>query len=297
LYLRGDLPGASKMYQEALQIQESVEPSSTGYVLYRLADLELSEGRLRDAQRDAQKALEILRPNQGGYQYITGAMLVLAELARTQGDLPGAHRQFEETLAIQQKVGEADLAAETQVELADLAIDEGHSEQAEPLLRPAIAQFEKENSAPDSASAYTILSRALLIQGKVEESRKAIARVAEFTSSDNNPALRLPRDIQKARIEIAELNQTGPSAKSKSAEQELRAAAATAKKLGFFGLECEAKLALGELDAHANPASSRTELAALANNSRSHGFELIARRAEQAASSALTAVATTRPTH
>ncbi len=297
LYLRGDLPGAAKMYDESLQMEESLEHSSPGYVLYRLADLELTQGRLQDSRRDAEKALELLRANQGGYQYITSAMLVLAEIAHSQADLRDARRQFEEVLAMQQKVGEADLVAETQVELADLTIDEGHSEQAEPLLRAAIAQFEKENSAPDAASAYTILSRALLLQGKVADARKAITHVGELTASDNNPALKLPRDIQKARVEIADLTQTGAGIKSRSVEQELRTTAATAKRLGFFALECEAKLALGELDARTNPVTSRAELGALATTSRTRGFELIARRADQVAASATTALASAKPSH
>jgi DNA-binding winged helix-turn-helix (wHTH) protein/tetratricopeptide (TPR) repeat protein/TolB-like protein len=293
-FLRGDLSGAAKMYQQSLDIENSLEHGSSGYALYRLADLQLSQGHPQDARRLAEKAIEDLRPNQGGYQYLTGAMIVLGEVLKAQGDLQGARHQFEETLKIRQKVNENDLIGESQVELADLAIDEGHSEQAEPLLQPAIQEFEKEKSLPEAAGAYAVLSRALLLQGKEQEARKAIERADELNTSESNPASKLEIAIQKATVEMAEAAQPANS-RSKAAEQELRAAIATARKLGYFTLELKARLALAELQAKSNASAARAQLGAIVVNSRSRGFELIARQAEQAASLG-TAVASASPT-
>ncbi len=66
-------------------------------------------------------------------------------------------------------------AAESQVELAELALEEGHPEQTEPLLRTALAEFETEKSDLDAASAYVVLSRDLMVQCKLDEARKAIS--------------------------------------------------------------------------------------------------------------------------
>lgn len=294
LFLRGNLAGAAKMYGQSLQIQSSLEHGSPGYILYRLADLELAQGRLLDAHHHAQQAIEELRPNQGGYQYLTGAMIILGEVLENEGDLQGARREFEETLSIRQKLGEADLIAETQVELADLSLDEGHLDQAEPLLRPAIAQFEKEKGDPDAASAYTVLARALLMQGKTEEARKAIQRAVELTSASSDPELKLSTAIQRARVEMTDAGQVGTAARRATTEQDLRTTIATAKKLGYYGLECEARLALGELDMKTNAGRGHVQLGALASETRSHGFELLARRAEQAAQPATT-IATRKP--
>ncbi|HJX00736.1 MAG TPA: hypothetical protein VJ453_11270, partial [Terriglobales bacterium] len=49
-----------------------------------------------------------------------------------------------------------------------------------------------------------------------------------------------------------------------------------------YSIECEARLALGELNLKSNLSSARAELAALAGETRSHGMEFLARQADQA---------------
>ena len=288
LYLRGDLAGAQRMYQQALEIQESLDHNSPGYLLYRLSDVNLQLSRISDAHQLAQRAIDSLRLNQGGYGYLTGALMVFGEVLKAEGDLPGARREFEEALATAQKIGQQAGIGEAREELADLDLEDGQIDQAEPLLRPAIAQFEKEKTDPDILSAYTVLSRALLIQGKVDEARHAIEHAVEMGRTNSDPDLKLSLAIQSARVEMTD-RQTGNAGLS-SARLQLHAAIATAKRLGYYGLECEARLALGELEAKVNASSARIQLAALASESRSHGLELLARKAEQATAMAGTSI-------
>jgi eukaryotic-like serine/threonine-protein kinase len=290
LYLRGDLPGAAKMYEQALEIQNSLDQPSPGYLLYRLSDLDLALGRVREAHQLAQSAIDAIRPNQGGYQYLTSAINMLGDILKSEGDLTGARKQFEESLAIQQKVGEP--VGETQVELADLALDEGRLDHAETPLRSAIAEFEKEKADPDTISAYTVLSRALLKQGKVNEAHNAIGHAAELARGSSDPTLKLSIAIQNARVEMANAAQ---ETELVAARMQLHATIATAKRLGYYGLECEARLALAELESKINPAWGRNQLNALGSETRSRGFELLARQAEQAVTATGTATAANRP--
>jgi len=143
-YLRGNLKTAEKSYQEALKVETSRENSEPGYLLYRLADLRLTEGRVQDAHRLAQQAIDSYLSTHGAYQYLTSAMIVLGEALEAQGDLAGARSQFEQTLAIRQKMGALELTGESQAALAALDIEEGRTEEAGSLIRAALAEFEKE---------------------------------------------------------------------------------------------------------------------------------------------------------
>jgi eukaryotic-like serine/threonine-protein kinase len=282
LYLRGNLGEAEKVYQEALQIDASLEKGDPGYFLYRLADLRLAQGRVQDARRLAQQAIDAYPPTNGAYQYRTGAMIVFGEALKTGGDFAGARSQFEQTLALRQKMGALELVAESQVEIASLAIEEGRPGEAEPLLRAALAEFEKEKSDPNSSSAYTLLSRTLLMQGEVEEARKAVERGANLSLTSSDPALKLPAQIQQARVEMA------GAAVSKSslavAHQRLRSIIATAMRLGYRNLEYEAQLTLGELELKTDSSLAHKHLTIVASETRSLGLELLARRAEGAMS-------------
>lgn len=283
LYLRGNLAGAERVYEEALQLASSIDNNRPGYIYYRLADLNLSEGRVRDAQRFAQQAVNAFLPVHGAYQYLTGAMTSLGEALEAQNDLAGARSQFEQTLVIRQKMGALDLVAETQVELGDLAIEEGQADKAESLLRSAIAEFQKEKSDPDTSGAYTQLSRALLMQGKQDEARQAAQRASELSLTSSDPALRMPAEIQQARVKMAIADHQATN--SMAASRSLQTVITTAKRLGYFNIECQARMALGELELKTNSALGQKHLTALASEAHSHGLDLLAREAQIAMNS------------
>ena len=293
LYLRGNLTGAEKLYQEALRNAVPVDVDSS-YFSYRLADLDLTRGRVQDARRLAQQAVDAYRTAQGSYQYLTAAMLDLGEVLEAQGDLAGARSQFEQALAMAQKIGAQVNAAESQEELARLDIEENRPERAEVSLRAAIAEFEKEKSDPDSSSAYTLLSRALLMQGKLAEARKTAQRGAELSRTSSDPALKLPAETQQARVEIASAQKA--KASRAAAVRHLQSVIATANRLAYYRLECEARLALGELELKTNSSVGHKHLTTLAAETRSHGLELLARQAEDAISHG-TVLAQSRSAH
>jgi tetratricopeptide (TPR) repeat protein/DNA-binding winged helix-turn-helix (wHTH) protein len=292
-YLRGNLKTAEKFYQEALKVETSKENSDPAYLLYRLADLSLTEGRVQDAHRSAQQAIDSYLSTHGSYQYLTSAMMVFGEALEAQGDLAGARSQFEQTLAIRQKMGALDLTAESQTELAALDIEEGRIEEAGSLIRAALIEFEKEKSDPDSSTAYTLLSRTLLIQGEVDEARKAAQHGADLSLTSSDPALKLPAQIQQARVDMA--SSKDENANSASAFRRLNSVIATAKRLGYYNVESEARLALGQLELKTNSSLGRKQLKALTAETRQRGYELVARHAEEAMSSG-TVVAENRST-
>jgi eukaryotic-like serine/threonine-protein kinase len=285
LYLRGNLRAAEKTYQQTIDTRASLESADTSYALYRLADLELTEGRVEDARRGAEQAIKVMRPEQGSYQYLTGAMIVLGEALQAAGDLSGARQEFQRALDIRRKSGEVEGAAESETELAALALDQSQPKQAEALLRAAIPKFEAEKIDPDSIAAYTLLSRALLAQGKTEGAHLAIDRAEQLSTDTNDPALRLSLAIQKARVDAA--NAKGDASGKvalKKAQEQLGTVVETASKLGYYQIECQARLALGQVELQWNPTFGHAQLVALARDTQGRGLELLARQAERAMS-------------
>jgi ATP/maltotriose-dependent transcriptional regulator MalT len=281
LYLRGDLPGAARLYEQGRILEAHLDPSDPSYVLYRLADLRLAQGRVREALPLAQQAVDLLRPMQGGYQYLTSAMVVLGDVLRAEGDLEGANKQYQEALDIREKMGERALVAESQVSLAELSLDENQSQVAEALLHQAIPEFEKEQGDPDAIGAYVVLSHALLMDGKVEEARSAVQSAAALFRFPSDPASKLQASIQRARIDAAEGNEASQYLRIALAEKQLRSVIAAAKRFGYFRLECEARLVMGELEMKNHRAEAHSQLAQLARDAHQHDLGLIARKAEE----------------
>jgi len=295
LYLRGNLPAAARTYEQDLELEASLENGDPGYTLYRLSDLELAQGRVQDAHRHAQLALDATR---GSKSDEDRARAEFGEVLEAEGDLQGARQQYQAAVDMQKERGKLYLMAESQASLAELSIEEGHPEQAEPVLRLAIAEFEKEKADPDTTSAYTVLSRTLRMEGKLGEARKAITHAAELGRTSPDPAVKLPIAIEKARIEIAGAGH-GSAANTAlaGARQQLRYVLATAKRLGYYNLECEARLALSELELRANPALGRSLLTPLADDAHHRGLELMARKAIAAGKSVVAADAASGPIH
>ena len=61
----------------------------------------------------------------------------------------------------------------------------------------------------------------------------------------------------------------------------------SANRLGYYQLDCEARLALGELEMKTNSFLGQRHLKALASETHSRGFELLAHQAEGAMSSGM----------
>jgi len=279
LYLRGQLASAAKTYQETIDLIATIDHGEAWYPTYRLADLTLTRGNVREAKKLAQQAVEAIGPTEGSYSALGQATIELGEALKAEGDLIGARQQFLAAQELQKKVGDQGLIQESQAELADLAIEEKHPDQAESLIRPAIAEFEQEKSDPALASGYTILSHALLMQDKVADAKTSIDAAIKYSQTSADPSLKFSAMIQRARVEAAVVHR---EAIPPSALEDLRSTISAVKKLGYYNLETEARLALGELQLKSNPSAGRFTLTELATEARGHGFGLIARRAQEA---------------
>jgi tetratricopeptide (TPR) repeat protein len=288
LVMRGHLREAADMYRESWELADSSGRARHEYAHTQHGALLLMQGELKPARLEIEAQINSLRAYGGNPEALAGALTALGDIEKAEGNLDGSRKSYQEALELLKNANAS--VARTQVSLAELSVAEGHAGAAEPLVRQAIAEFEKEQSTSDTISGYTSLSRVLLAQAKVPEARDAIAHAYRLASLNEFPVLALPLEILQVRATttVAKPGITGNSDLA-AAGREIRTVIQQSHRLGLYTTGCEARLALGELEMRLNPASGHAQLAALATETRSRGLELLARQAISTADSVVAA--------
>lgn len=279
--LRGHLRDAADLYQQAWELAEASRRARPEYGHIQHGALLLMQGRAQEARLEVEAQINPLRSNDSGPWLLANALTVIGDVEKAQGGLASARKNYQEAMQLLKNANSPVAAA--QVSLAELSIVEGHADAAESPIRQAIAEFEKDQSAGDEIGGYTSLSRTLLEEGKLAETRDAITHAFTLSDLREFPALDLPLQLLRARLTAAAAKPgTAGHNELNAAAQEMRIVVLKSQHLGLYNLNCEARLALGKLQLQVNPALGRSQLARLAAETRSHGLELFARQAEQA---------------
>src|SRR5487761_200776 len=278
--VRGQLRQAETHYEDAQRrVQSTVPNSDVSYELYSIAAVRLFEGDIAGARDFADRAVQMAQQH-AQVANLAEAQSVLGNILMAQDDLPGARQSYEKALAIRRQMGDKGSIAEKQAALASLSIEEGNLAHAEPVLRTALAEFRAEKTFLDEIPAEVDLSRILLREGKLAAARQIISDGLALSAATSDPALKLPVAIQDARIEAADLaSRTKSKPDLSDPRRKLENVVATAKHLGYYGIECEARLTLSQLELRENPPAARAQLAQLALESREHGLNLISQKA------------------
>lgn len=154
-----------------------------------------------------------------------------------------------------------------------MGCDSGKGADAEKLSREAVEAYPADAYADEKIFAQSILSRALLQQGKVDEARAAIAEAVRLSEKSQDVIVRISVLLDHAYAMAAGKNLGG-------AETTAQEALTRARNLGLVRLQLEASLVLGEIQMTGpNRAAGRARLQALEKSARAKGFELIARKA------------------
>jgi hypothetical protein len=117
------------------------------------------------------------------------AMDSLGEVHAAQGDVAGARKLEEKALVVRQAVRENVPMAETQVDLAELSLEEGSwPAELESSLRCTIDVFRSEKNVNDELKAQALLARVLLSQRKSTDATAVIER-AKFVIAEGGSKL------------------------------------------------------------------------------------------------------------
>ena len=279
LLSQGKLSEAEKMFEESLDLARRTGVKTAEDVpLENLAELAFLRGNVPLARERAETSIARRRENNNPSSFVS-ILNELSEIMTAQADLTGARRNAAEALSIAQKTGASFLAAQSQLKLATLDLEERRAAQAEPVIRDAVAVFRAEKMRDDELQGLLVLARCLLMQGKAADAQAVIKEARQVSTSTQNPANHLLFAIAEARSKISLPGAANPSLSSRETRPDLRQCVNTARRLGFVSLEYEARLALSELEVRVNAPAALERLAVLQKEAHARGFDLIVGKA------------------
>ena len=272
----GDLSGAKKLIDESIiEFQAIDDKEGIALSLNNLRDLFRQSGNLQTAATTYQQAKATAQEidDKNAIAYV---MQGLGDVAVDRGDLAAARKSYEEALSLRKQTGELQLAAETELALSRLAIEEGHSTEAETVIRKCYEQFHHENQSDDELDSIVVLIEALLSEGNFAVAEKERKVNQALAAKSVNQLLRLQFDLVSARVQLA----IGDAA---SASILLQRTLRSARAHHFLGVELETRLALAELKKKlGQTADAQADLVALEKLARGKGFGRIASKSVSA---------------
>ena len=310
---KGDLSGAKKVYEEALAVfreindQSGISASLTaeGTVLdaqgnsaqatklfaqvmadesgrgssspasdrlIDMGDALQHLGDLAGARKNYQDALTTARAASDN-SMSAYALVGLGTIAMKAGDPVAARKNLEEALALRNQLGEKANISSTQVAIAELEMADGKPGEAYAAALASREEFQKAGRDDDVIAATAVLVRALVAEGKSEQAVNEIHKSTSIASRTQNLAVRLEFALAKAQCDAASRN-------NGAAEIGFRDALSKATRVGYFGYQLEARLALAAVQMKSGKSSSaQAMLEQLQKDAQEKGFGLIAHQA------------------
>ena len=280
LQLQGKLDEAAKRYQQALALDRQLQNrGDEALQLYRLAGVSFNQLDLGKAEAYLASSLSLATASDAA-NGIIDALELQAEMAIARGDLAGARAKCEEALTRGRGAGDKMRMAGSQLALAKLELEKGHPSPAEAYARKALDQFRGEHQDDAAAEADAVLVSALLAERSLAEAQDVMAQADRLAAKSLDPEVKISVALANARLAAA-------AARPAEALRTLDAALALARTAGLGPLGLEARLALGELASERGDRKrAAQDLAALADEARHHGFNLIADHAARARAAA-----------
>lgn len=276
---QGDLRGGLRLYQEQIQLGAPTNTTNVALVGYNIASVRQLQGDLAGAKQGFEQSLAGFQ--KVGDQFSTAyAMWSLGSLLFEEADFSGSRKMYERALALRTLAGNNLTAAEAQLSLAELSLEEARSPiEQEAAIHQALEVFQQQKARDDETRAWSILARALFAQGKAPAAKEAIQHARSLAARSQNPAIRWQTAIAAGRVEVHE-NNSALSASRIATRKELTAIIGGSRKLGYQGIELEARLALAELEMKAGQIhTGRDHLAAIEADAKAKGYNLLARKA------------------
>jgi tetratricopeptide (TPR) repeat protein len=263
LFDRGDLNRAMREFTDLSAGIDPI-PHVAGHYILILRE----KGELAKAQTLAESMIEGFRKS-GDLSRTRWPLEILAGIQHARGDLAHARAAYE-AAAAQPSLW---VVLEGREALAAILIDQREYAQAERVVLEVERFFEP--IVPDQAmSALAVRVRLLLAQDRVTEAQEGGRRLLELAAKSEN----VPRRA-RARIAAA-LALDRAHDDGVNVLELLHSVIKETRSLGYVETSLEARLALGEVEAHAPTSAAGDILDAVERDARRLGFTLIASKAQ-----------------
>jgi tetratricopeptide (TPR) repeat protein len=268
---QGDFPGARKLLRQSVEIDlANGQKSASSENLVDLADVLQHQGDLSGARKAYEDALAASQAS-GEKSLSAYASFGMGRIAFLSADFNAAHRNYGQALQLRKDLGENFTISETEMDIAELSIEEGHAAEAEPDLRRVRDVFLKAKKKDDMVDATAMLVHALLAQGKNAEAGRELDLLLPAGGIQNVDA-RLASLMAKGEFEQA-------ARRLPDARSAIQSALKEAESKGYREYIFSSRLALLECDP-ASPQRSKG-LDALSRDARQAGFNLVADKAHR----------------
>jgi len=270
----GDLPGATRMQEEALQAFRDVGDrrgeastlNNLGNVLYDRGELDRAKLSFEDAMK-VQQGINYRRGR--GYSLVGVAAVLVA-----QDRLPEARTATLEAIALRKELKDESALAESQLQLARIALEEGNPSEAENLSRGAAEEFDRQKATDNGCSSNAVLGQALLAQGKLKDAQTAVDLAVSLCQRGQDLSARFQSMIASGAVKA----KAGESSAALSVLEKIHTESV---HRGYLPVEMESSLFIGRIEMDSGKvASGRLRLENLGKIAKDKNFNLIARQAE-----------------
>jgi tetratricopeptide (TPR) repeat protein len=272
----GDLPGAQKLYQEALTLFGEVgDKANLAATLTNLGEVLFARGEIAQAEDMHQESLATNREigEKAGQGY---DLCRLGDLSVAKGDLKVARQRYDEAAALLAAAGDRLTLADVRVGQARIELLEGAADKALALARESEEVARAEGAAATGALAQVVIAEALLAQGQRGPAEAAATAAREQAVASQERRARWGAARAAAEVKA----QGGAPADRAAAIVDLDRAGAEATKAGYPGVALEMSLAAGQIEkAAGRTQAADARLSRVAKEARQRGFGLIARLA------------------
>ena len=265
---KAQISGLLRVVEEAQSVGDKERLAN---VLGNLCSTQVSTGEVVAAKPYCERALQLRREIRAQSE-LARSLTDMGDYLLSSDKLGPASESYREAFSIQTTIGEAGHARDTRRNLAVLEMEKGNISPAEADLKALLPEYAVKDTDGE-ATTRAILADLYLRMNRLDDAQEQITKGLELAGKSQDPSIAASLNIQNARLEIKR-KQTATAAVS------LNKLEASLRSSGLLELAIEARLARADT---LSSSFRRTELKAIAEEARQHGYLLLMRKAQSAA--------------